>query len=68
MSEAGLPPLWSPAQQSWLQAMGYTVFVDGNVEAAPEPADHFIPGVNNPAASGGECARFRGSGAMISAC
>lgn len=36
MSEAGLPPLWSPAQQSWLQAMGYTVFVDGSVE--PEAA------------------------------
>lgn len=33
------PPLWTPAQQSWLQAMGYTVFVDGSVEAAaPEPA------------------------------
>jgi hypothetical protein len=32
------PPLWSAAQQSWLQAMGYTVFVDGNVEAAvPDP-------------------------------
>jgi hypothetical protein len=31
------PPLWSAAQQSWLQAMGYTVFVDGSVEAAPEP-------------------------------
>lgn len=29
-------PLWTPAQQSWLQAMGYTVFVDGSVEAAPE--------------------------------
>lgn len=28
------PPLWSPAQQSWLQAMGYTVFVDGSVEDA----------------------------------
>jgi hypothetical protein len=28
------PPLWSAAQQSWLQAMGYTVFVDGNVDAA----------------------------------
>ena len=36
MSESGLPPLWSPAQQSWLQAMGYTVFVDGSVE--PEAA------------------------------
>ncbi|MEG2804445.1 hypothetical protein [Stenotrophomonas sp.] len=35
MSGAGLPPLWSPAQQSWLQAMGYTVFVDGQVEEAP---------------------------------
>lgn len=32
MSAAGLPPLWSPAQQSWLQAMGYTVFVDGQIE------------------------------------
>jgi len=31
------PSLWTPAQQSWLQAMGYTVFVDGNVEmAGPE--------------------------------
>ena len=37
MSQAGLPPLWSPAQQSWLQAMGYTVFVDGQVEEAPAP-------------------------------
>ncbi len=32
MSGTGLPPLWSPAQQSWLQAMGYTVFVDGQIE------------------------------------
>jgi len=30
------PPLWSAAQQSWLQAMGYTVFVDGQL--AEEPA------------------------------
>jgi hypothetical protein len=35
VSSPVLPPLWSPAQQSWLQAMGYTVFVDGSV--APEP-------------------------------
>jgi len=38
VSASGLPPLWSPAQQSWLQAMGYTVFVDGQIEevaAAP---------------------------------
>lgn len=33
MSGQALPPLWSPAQQSWLQAMGYTVFVDGSIEA-----------------------------------
>lgn len=32
MSTPALPPLWSPAQQSWLQAMGYTVFVDGQIE------------------------------------
>lgn len=39
MSTPATPPLWTPAQQSWLQAMGYTVFVDGSVEAAtPEPA------------------------------
>lgn len=38
MSAAGLPPLWSPAQQSWLQAMGYTVFVDGQIEEAPAAA------------------------------
>lgn len=37
MSSPADPSLWTPAQQSWLQAMGYTVFVDGNVEAAPEP-------------------------------
>lgn len=37
MSASAAPPLWTPAQQSWLQAMGYTVFVDGSVEAAPEP-------------------------------
>ncbi len=34
MSIPADPPLWSAAQQSWLQAMGYTVFVDGNVDAA----------------------------------
>jgi hypothetical protein len=35
VSSPVLPPLWSPAQQSWLQAMGYTVFVDGSIP--PEP-------------------------------
>ncbi|PAL02048.1 hypothetical protein B8W90_13265, partial [Staphylococcus hominis] len=30
------PSLWTPAQQSWPQAMGYTVFVDGSVEPAPD--------------------------------
>lgn len=34
MSTPAAPPLWTPAQQSWLQAMGYTVFVDGNVDVA----------------------------------
>lgn len=36
---AQTPPLWTAAQQSWLQAMGYTVFVDGSVavEAMQEP-------------------------------
>jgi hypothetical protein len=37
VSGQALPPLWSPAQQSWLQAMGYTVFVDGSV--APEASE-----------------------------
>lgn len=32
MSVPATPPLWTSAQQSWLQAMGYTVFVDGSVE------------------------------------
>ncbi|MGY8564871.1 DNA polymerase III subunit psi [Paracidovorax citrulli] len=36
MSTPAAPPLWTPAQQSWLQAMGYTVFVDGSVDAAPD--------------------------------
>lgn len=35
MSTPAAPSLWTPAQQSWLQAMGYTVFVDGSVEPAP---------------------------------
>ncbi|MCU1000499.1 hypothetical protein JAK44_05900 [Stenotrophomonas maltophilia] len=26
-----LPVLWSPAQQAWLQAMGYTVYHDGQL-------------------------------------
>lgn len=39
MSMPATPPLWTSAQQSWLQAMGYTVFVDGSLEpATPEPA------------------------------
>ena len=36
MSTPADPSLWTPAQQSWLQAMGYTVFVDGSVEPAPD--------------------------------
>lgn len=47
MSGQALPPLWSPAQQSWLQAMGYTVFVDGSVApeavAVPEIELHAAP-------------------------
>jgi hypothetical protein len=48
MSTPATPPLWTAAQQSWLQAMGYTVFVDGNVEAAAEPVVelHAIPADN----------------------
>lgn len=42
MSTPADPSLWTPAQQSWLQAMGYTVFVDGNVEAAPEPVVELV--------------------------
>jgi len=38
VSAPAAPPLWTPAQQSWLQAMGYTVFVDGSVDAEPEPS------------------------------
>ena len=37
MSEA-LPPLWSPAQQAWLQAMGYTVYHDGALAAEHDAA------------------------------
>jgi len=33
-----LPVLWTPAQQAWLQAMGYTVFHDGELAAALEAA------------------------------
>lgn len=37
MSEA-LPLLWSPAQQAWLQAMGYTVYHDGELAAEHDAA------------------------------
>lgn len=50
MSGQALPPLWSPAQQSWLQAMGYTVFVDGSVE----PEARGVPEVELHAAPVGE--------------
>ena len=33
-----LPVLWSPAQQAWLQAMGYTVFHDGQLAAELDAA------------------------------
>ncbi|MEN5204676.1 hypothetical protein ABE473_09475 [Stenotrophomonas sp. TWI700] len=53
MSGQALPPLWSPAQQSWLQAMGYTVFVDGSVEpealVVPEIELHAAPVAEPPA-------------------
>jgi hypothetical protein len=50
VSGQALPPLWSPAQQSWLQAMGYTVFVDGSVE----PEARGVPEVELHAAPVGE--------------
>ena len=37
MSE-DLPLLWSPAQQAWLQAMGYTVYHDGQLAAELDAA------------------------------
>ncbi len=49
MSDIGLPPLWSPAQQSWLQAMGYTVFVDGQIEDVPAQAPIELSVVAAPA-------------------
>ncbi|HEL3864276.1 TPA: hypothetical protein UM690_003629 [Stenotrophomonas maltophilia] len=33
-----LPLLWSPAQQAWLQAMGYTVYHDGQFAAELDAA------------------------------
>lgn len=33
-----LPVLWSPAQQAWLQAMGYTVYHDGALAAEMDAA------------------------------
>jgi hypothetical protein len=33
-----LPVLWSPAQQAWLQAMGYTVYHDGKLAAELDAA------------------------------
>ncbi|HHA2385644.1 TPA: hypothetical protein ACOD9T_002514 [Stenotrophomonas maltophilia] len=33
-----LPVLWSPAQQAWLQAMGFTVYHDGQLAAELDAA------------------------------
>ncbi|WP_285309185.1 hypothetical protein [Stenotrophomonas maltophilia] len=33
-----LPVLWSPSQQAWLQAMGYTVYHDGQLAAELDAA------------------------------
>ena len=35
---ADLPVLWSPAQQAWLQAMGYTVYHEGALAAEMDAA------------------------------
>ncbi|MCW4454270.1 hypothetical protein OK348_05630 [Flavobacterium sp. MXW15] len=38
MNVATAQPLWSEQQQSWLQAMGYTVYLEGGAAQQPEPA------------------------------
>lgn len=35
MTEFSPDPVWSPPQQAWLQAMGYTVYLEGGALDAP---------------------------------
>ena len=35
MTEFSPEPVWSPQQQAWLQAMGYTVYLEGGALDAP---------------------------------
>lgn len=37
VSEAAVSPVWSAQQHSWLQAMGYTLYLHGSAMDAPEP-------------------------------
>lgn len=37
MNTAASTPLWSPQQQAWLQAMGYSVYLEGGALDAPLP-------------------------------
>ncbi len=37
MNAAASTPLWSPQQQAWLQAMGYSVYLEGGALDAPLP-------------------------------
>ncbi|EMT5438494.1 hypothetical protein WMR10_004105 [Stenotrophomonas maltophilia] len=46
-----LPVLWSPAQQAWLQAMGYTVYHDGQLAAELDAALQLSVAEADPAAA-----------------
>jgi len=37
VNAAASTPLWSPQQQAWLQAMGYSVYLEGGALDAPLP-------------------------------
>lgn len=56
MTEFSPEPVWSPQQQAWLQAMGYTVYLEGGALDAPlvaaSPVREVVPSfaeVDSPA-------------------
>lgn len=43
VSEIAVSTLWSEQQHSWLQAMGYTLYLQGSAMDAPEPVVEHVP-------------------------
>jgi hypothetical protein len=50
VTEFSPEPVWSPQQQAWLQAMGYTVYLEGGALDAPLVAAAAVPERQSPMA------------------